>query len=172
MSSSCQPQTSKSLLEFRESYRQVDWQDLLQKAENSLNIVVYYWDKWVQEHEKALQAFLKKPNASIHFFFSSKLEEVQKLFPNNTTTQLSKKIENTYKPLMAYNRNKVIVRFLPRLLNYSMQCVDDKILLMSFFEMYRQEQVGSPAIIIDLEASPHLESFYRKELKGFLQEGP
>lgn len=164
------------MLQFHESYRQVDWARLLTQANESLNVVVYYWDKWVQEHEQALFHFLQKPNAKLRFFFSNKLSEVTKLFPNHTEQQLVEKIKKTYEPLQHYltSKNlpsdKVSVYFLPRLLNYSMQCIDDKILVLSFFEMFRAEQVDGPAMVIDLATSPHLKRFYEKELKGFLQD--
>lgn len=47
-------------LQFHEFYRKVDWNSLIQKAEHSTNIVGYYWDKWVKEHELA-QHLLRKP---------------------------------------------------------------------------------------------------------------
>lgn len=169
--------TSDALLQFQESYRQVEWQTLLKQAQHSLNIAVYYWDKWIQEHEALLVGFLQKPKAKIQFFFSSHLDQVQQLFPNNTVDQLSEKIRKTYQPLQTFLKthhlpmDKVSVRFLPRLLNYSMQCIDDKILVLSFFEMFRKEQVDSPVIVVDLKKSPHLRKFYEKELKGFIKEG-
>lgn len=154
------------LLEFHESYRKVNWDSLIQQAEHSLTIVVYYWDKWVKEHEKSLQQFLKKPSAKIQFFFSDNLAEVQKLFPNNTREQLEEKIRLTYQPLQKLAPDQVSVTFLPQLLNYSMQAIDDKILVLSFFEMFRQEQVDSPALVLDLEKSQNLKKFYTKEIKG------
>lgn len=162
------------LRQFHESYRQVDWDHLLNETSHTLNIAVYYWDKWVREHEAALTLFLKKPDAKIRFFFSNQLSEVQKLFPGNSIAQLEEKIQKTYRPLQEMLKvhqlplHKVSVHFVPRLLNYSMQCVDDTLLILSFFEMYRQEQVDSPAMIIDLEKSQQIRQFYEKELKGLL----
>lgn len=159
-----------------ESYRNVNWDGLLSRAEHSLHIVVYFWDKWVRQHEKQLTKFLQKPNAKIHFFFSNQLEEVQKLFPNNSVDQLSEKIQMTYQPLQDYLRvhqlplDKVSVHFLPRLLNYSLQCVDESMLVLSFFEMYRKEQVDSPALVIDLKQVAHVQKFYQKELQGLKHE--
>ena len=158
-----------ALLEFHESYRGIDWAGLLQKANGSLIIAVYYWDKWVKQHERELRRFLDKGGA-IQFFFSSQLEEVQKLFPGNTVDELKGKIERTYKPLVEYAGDKVKVGFVPRLLNYSMQCIDNRFLVMSFFEMYRSSQADSPGFVVDLEKSNSLNSFYRKELDGFVKE--
>ena len=168
--------TADALLQFQESYRQVDWATLLAEAQESLTIMVYYWDKWVYQHEAELWRFLQKPGSKIQFFFSSNLEEVQKLFPKNTQEQLSQKIRATYQPLQDLLKahelpaEKVSVRFLPRPLNYSLQCIDNRILVLSFFEMFRTEQVDSPALVIDLERSPHLQKFYQKELKGLLAQ--
>lgn len=164
----------EALLGFHESYRQIEWKNLLSHANRSINIVVYYWDKWVQEHDKELCDFLRKPQAKIQFFFSEDLAGVRRLFPNNSIDQLSGKIRNTYQPLQEFLKKnklpvgKVAVQFLPHILNYSMQCIDDRILVLSFFEMFREEQIDSPSIIVDLEKSPHMKKFYQKEMKGFM----
>ena len=168
----------EALLGFHESYRQVDWKSLLRQASHSLHISVYYWDKWVHENERELCNFLFKPHSEIHFFFSSDSPGVRRLFPNKTTDQLFENIRNTYQPLQEFLKSnnlpdgKVTAHFLPYLLNYSMQCIDDRILVLSFFEMFRMEQIDSPAIILDLNKSPHLKKFYHKEIKGFLNAKP
>ncbi len=160
--------------QFHESYRQVDWKSIISQANHSLNIVVYYWDKWVEEHRQALEDFLRKPHAVIRFFFSEDIEGVHRLFPSHSIQELKQKIERTHQPLQQFlkdkrlSSSKVSVHFQPHLLNYALQCIDDKLLILSFFEMFRKErQVDSPAMIIDLEKSPHLRSFYQKELMGF-----
>lgn len=163
-----------ALLEFNTSYRETDWNKILSNANQSIDIVVYYWDKWIKEHENSLFQFLSKPNSKLNFFFSNNYPEIQRLFPGNTQEQLKSKIENTYKPLQHYLKKhhlpegKVNVHYVPTPLNYSMQCIDNKILVLSFFEMFRQNQVDSPAILIDLDKSPPLKAFYQKELQGFL----
>lgn len=154
------------MIHFHESYRQVDWEALLHDANHSLHIMVYYWDKWVHKYEKALKVFLHKPQAQIHFFFSQNLEEVQRLFPSHTKEELVSKIEKTFMPLQQFG--KVHVYDLPTLLNYSMQCIDNKTLVLSFFEMHRTPQVDAPGLVIDLTRSPHLQQFYQKELQGIL----
>lgn len=154
------------MIQFHESYRQVDWDALLQEANHSLHIMVYYWDKWVHKHEKALQTFLSKPQAEIHFFFSQNLDEVQRFFPSHSKEELASKIEKTFRPLQPFG--KVHVHNLPTLLNYSMQCIDNKTLVLSFFEMHRSPQVDAPGLVIDLEKSPHINQFYHKELQGIL----
>ncbi len=166
---------NKGLIEFCDTYRQVDWNALISNANQSIVICVYFWDKWVQQHEQALCDFLKKPNTSLQFFFSSALPEIQRLFPNNTIEQLKDKIRNTYMPLQSFLNahhlpaNKVTIHHVPHPLNYSMQCLDGKTLLMSFFEMFRSDQVDSPSIRIDLDQAPNSKKFYQKELQGLIE---
>lgn len=164
---------NEALLEFCDSYREVDWNSLINQAESSLIICVYFWDKWVQQHEQALCDFLKKPKACIEFFFSNAFTEVQRLFPQNTVEQLRRKVRDTYLPLQNFLEmhhlpaTKIKIHYLPFPLNYSMQCLDEKILLLSFFEMFRMNQVDSPLISIDLDKAPNSKKFYTKELLGF-----
>lgn len=166
---------NEGLIEFCDTYRQVDWNALISQANCSIVICVYFWDKWVKQHEEVLCDFLKKPEASIQFFFSGAFPEVQRLFPNNTIEELKSKIHNTYLPLQSFLKthdlpaNKVKVHYLPQPLNYSMQCIDDKTLLMSFFEMFRSTQVDSPSIRIDLDKAQNSRKFYKKELQGLIE---
>ncbi len=167
----------KGLLGFHSSYHAVNWHHLLTHAQKSLTVVVYYWDQWVHEHKHALVEFFKKPEATVRFFFADDnipavLTEIERLFPKHSGIRLREKIRDTHLPLqeavhtLRLPETKVQVYKLPHVLNYSMQCIDDKILVLSFFEMYRQEQVDSPVIIADLQQSPHLQAFYAKELRG------
>lgn len=166
---------SRGLIGFYDTYREVDWNTLIRAANHSIVICVYFWDKWIKQHEQALFEFLTKPESSIQFFFSSALSEMQRLFPGNTVEDLERKINHTHQSLQNFLKtrhlpeNKVLVHHVPFQLNYSMQCVDDTILLMSFFEMFRTVQIDSPLIQIDLSKAPNSKNFYLKELKGLIE---
>jgi hypothetical protein len=164
----------EGLLGFYPSYREVPWDNLLSHAKTTLDIVVYYWDKWTNQHILTLQRLLKNPEAKIRFFFADEsdprvLSEILRLFPANQAEELKSKIRHTYEPLGT--TPQVEVYRVPHLLNYSMQCMDGKILVLSLFEMYRQQQVDSPAIVIDLTKEPNLKKFYQKELDGLIKSG-
>ena len=150
---------------FIDSHRTIDWNKHIQSANQSIVICVYYWDKWMKEHEKSLCEFLNKPNTTLQFVFSDALDEVQRLFPNHTIESLEKKIEQTYQPLKQAFPAKVLVSKVPHPLNYSLQCFDDSTLFLSVFEMYRTKQVDSPSIQIDLNQNPNTKKFYEKEIQ-------
>lgn len=159
-----------------DSYRQVDWATLIPQAERSLVICVYYWDKWVKQYETLLCDFLRKPETSIHFFFSSAFSEMQRLFPDHPLPELREKIKNTHLPLKQFLRTqrlptaKLRVHHLPFPLSYAMQCVDDKLLVMSFFPMFRDAHAhaDAPGILIDLSQAPNSKKFYDKEHQRLL----
>ena len=162
----------EGLIGFYSSYREVPWKELLSQANVSLDVVVYYWDKWVAAYEIELVQFLKKPKTKMRIVLADErkpdlLADIWRLFPGQGVAQLKEKIRNTYLPLEEF-KNIEVYRF-PHLLNYSMQCVDGKILVLSLFEMHRQEQMDSPAIMIDLEKSPNMKQFYQKEMSGLLK---
>lgn len=174
-------QTSKGLIGFYESYREVPWPELLNSLQSSFDIVVYYWDQWIQQHFDALTSFLQKPGTHMNLVLADEsnpaiMNDLMRLFPNKSHEKLIRQIADTYEPLRDYVKqydlpiNKVEVFRLPYLLNYSLQCLDGKTLILSFFEMYRsQQQVGGPAIVINLEQAPQLKQFYLKEIKGMCQ---
>jgi hypothetical protein len=162
----------KGLIGFYTSYRDVPWKDLLVDAKDSIDIVVYYWHKWMGTHQAEIARFLDNPRAKLRIFLADEnkpaiLADIWRLFPNQTVVQLKEKIRGTYEPLEDF-KNVQVYRY-PHTLNYSMQCIDEKILVLSFFDMHRVDQVDSPAIIIDLDQSPQLKEFYLKEIQELLK---
>lgn len=153
---------------FSDSYRTFDWISQIEGAENSIVICVYYWDKWVKSYSKELKTFLQKPNSTLQFIFSNALDEVQRLFPKHSLSELQHKIDQTYQPLKIQFPEKVKVATVPHPLNYSMQCFDDSTLILSFYEMFRTSPVDSPAVQIDLRQNPNTRKFYEKELKSLI----
>ena len=180
--SSSNQSSLNSLVDFHESFRQVDWPAYLEKAERSIDIVVYYWDQWISSHHHLLTKFLQKPNSKIRFFMADDsnfrlFEDIIRLFPKNTPELLKEKIVNTYMPLKSHliqhnlPLSKLEVYKLPHLLNYSIVCIDEKKLILSFFEMYREEQIDAPACVIDLKDTHLLKKFINKELHGMRVHG-
>lgn len=158
------------------TYREIDWKALITGADKSIDIAVYYWNKWTEDHLQELQQFLQKPGTKIRFVFADeRIPELQKeilrLFPQ-TAEQLCEKIKMSYAPLTKRFASQVEVRRVPFLLNYSMQCFDGKILALSFFEMIGQERVDSPGLVVDLQANPKIKRFYEKEWNGLIRGSP
>jgi hypothetical protein len=171
-----------AILGFYPSFRQIPWADLLRETNRSIDIMVYYWNKWVKEYEDELIQFLNKTKSQLRLFLADDqlpevFSEIQRLFPNNKQEELREKIARTYQPLQHFleqnqlSLSKLEVYKLPHVLNYSLQCFDGKILVMSFFEMFRDNSVDGPAIAIDLEVAPTLKDFYLKEIEGAIKKG-
>lgn len=171
-----------AVLGFYPSFRQVPWSELIKGTNHSLDIAVYYWDKWIKEYETDLLQFLAKPKSQLRLILADDkipavFAEIKRLFPKNTDQDLHTKIQNTYQLLQKLAQdqqlspNKIEVYQLPHVLNYSMQCFDEKILILSFYEMFRETPVDGPAIAIDLEVAPSLKEFYLKELQGMREKG-
>lgn len=177
------PQSSlDSMIDFHESFRQVEWEVWLEKAEKSIDIMVYFRDKWIISHHHSLTRFLQKPNSKIRIFLADDsnahvFAEIQRLFPDRLPEELKQKILNTYMPLknilVQFNlpSTKLEVYKLPHLLNYSFEYIDEKLLILSFFEMYRKDQIDSPAFVIDLKETHLLKKFMQKELLGMKSHG-
>jgi len=171
------------LLNFQETFRNVDWKQLLQECgDNShIDIIVYYFDSWVNSNYEYLVSYFKKKKSTIRIFVADPndsyiLNNVNRLFPENSAEIIKEKITKTYERFKNAlkeaqgEKERVEFYYVPHLLNYSAQCINDKYLVLSFYEMFRNEsRIDSPAMIIDLEASKHLDKYWHKELDGLLK---
>ncbi len=176
------PKSTKStqqLIAFYETFRLIEWNTLLTNAQSHIDIVVYYFDVWVNVNYENLVLFFKKPRTTIRVFVPNPYDEfnsitLQNLFPENNLETLREKINQTkYRLAEALKEaggdsSRLEFYYISRPLNYSVQCIDNKILVMSVFEMFRKTKVDSPAIIVDLNKSQHLADYWDKELKGLL----
>lgn len=164
------------------SFRDIDWKALIAGAEKKLDIVVYYWDTWTAQHMQELTAFLNKPKSQICFYFTdlddaTLAQQVLALFPRNASVEdLKKRVQATYQPLQELVQkhhlgdSKVIVKHVPHMLGYALQKIDDKIAVISPFEMYRSlQQIDAPAFVIDLQKAPEVKLFCEKELNGMMK---
>lgn len=180
---SMKEQRFPQLFSFEETFRNVDWKQLLQDCGNNshIDIVVYYFDSWVNSNYDSLVTFFKKKDTSIRIFVSNPsdlfiLENVKRLFPEYSVEVIKDKIIKTYERFKnALNEargdmKRIEFYYVPHFLNYSAQCIYGKYLILSFYEMFRNEsRIDSPAIIIDLEKSDHLFKYWHKELDGLLK---
>ncbi len=171
----------EGLAGFYHSWQEVDWEELIHKAEKSLDIAVFYWDKWTEFHLEALFAFLSRPDTRVRFIFTDDrdtklLRAVREIFPDHTEEEIRQKIDRTTRPLEDFvkaNRfasSKVEVVKVDKLLSYPFQIIDSRFVVLSVFEMVREGGAKAPAFLIDLEKSETLARFFEKELQGLLLE--
>lgn len=173
---------ARGTTQFYISFKDVDWRALIRGSEKSLDIVVYYWDNWTAEYFEELTHFLRKPGTCIRFFFTDitdpiLAQQVLAFFPRNTSAvQLQQRIIATYVPLQQFckeqglDHNKVMVYAVPHMLGYALQKVDDKLAIVSIFEMYRAlKQLNAPAFVIDLQQDTDMRLFCEKELSGMMR---
>lgn len=169
-----------SIVTFHETYRDIDWGKLFSESRISIDILVYYYDSWVNTNYERLVAFFKQPNTKMRVFVADPndpfvLDTVHRLFPEYSREVIKEKVERTGIRISdaAKEAGAASDRFefyyVPHILSYSAQCIDNRILIQGTFEMYRKHKIDSPAVVIDLTKSEHLTRYWNKELEGLLK---
>jgi hypothetical protein len=164
---------------FYETYRQVDWKGLLNEASQQIDIVVYYFDSWVNSSYDDIVQYFGKPGTKMRVFVADPeneavLSNIQRLFPEYGKEEIKGKIERTGERLAAAltdaggNSGRLEFYYVPHVLNYSMQTIDGKVLVLSVFEMYRKRKIDSPAVVVNLQYSTQVVAFWQKEIEGLL----
>lgn len=169
------------IMDFHESYRHIDWSKLLRGTNSTIDIIVYYYDSWVNSNYDDIVLFFRKPNTTMRVFVANPHDSfifstIRRLFPDSGAETIMEKVSKTGERLARAlkaaggDSRRLEFYYVPHILNYSAQCIDEKILILSIFEMFRESRIDSPAILIDLNKSEHLAKFWNKELKGLLDE--
>lgn len=175
------PEKYPGLKDFKETFRDISWKELIEGSSKTIDIVVYYFDSWVNYNNQALTNFLLKPNTKIRVFVANPddpflIENVRRLFNEYNAETVKEKVSHTYERFLdiyaqiGADKKRFEFYYYPYFLNYSLQVFDSKKAVFSVFEMYRKQKIDSPALVVDLKKSTHLGNYVKKELDGILSE--
>ncbi len=164
---------------FYETYRHVDWKSILNEATDSIDIMAYYYDSWVNQNYEELVSFFGRSGTKMRVFVSDPEDEyilsnVHRIFPEYTREEVAQKISRTGSRMFdalteaGAHPNRLEFYYVPHLLNYSAQVVNNSFLILSIFEMYRTTKIDSPTIVINLKQSEHIRKYWHKERDGLL----
>lgn len=164
---------------FYEKYRHVDWKDILNSATDTIDIMAYYYDSWVNQNYEEIVAFFSRPGTRMRVFVSNPNDEfilanVQRLFPEYPKEEVAQKISRTGSRMFdalteaGGHPDRLEFYYVPHLLNYSAQVINNSYLVLSIFEMYRTTKIDSPTIIINLKESEHIRKYWHKEREGLM----
>ncbi len=169
------------VIDFKDTFRQIDWESVIGHATNSFDIVVYYFDSWTRNNIESIRTFFDRKTSSMRIVMADldvpeNMAMITRLFPEYDEATLRTKVERTGRRLaQALSESggpasRLQVYYCSHPLPYSAQCLDGKVLIMSVFEAYRKGQIDSPAILIDLERSEHLARYWSKEIDGLIAD--
>lgn len=172
----------RQVVSFCDTYRQIDWTALLKDAHVSLDVVVHYYDSWVRANHEVLREFFMRPRTTMRVFLSdpedaSVLAHVARLFPEYPESEIKRKMLDTAQllsiPLKEAGADpaRLQIFYVPFPISYSAQCIDNRVLVVGIFEMFRKKKIDSPAFVVDLTQSEVVTRFWHKELDGLLGKG-
>lgn len=161
-------------------YRLIRWEDLLNNA-RSLDIVVCYFDSWVQRNWEHIVGLFKR-GGNIRVFMTNpsnltSLAMVTKRFPEHTPETITSKILETARHLFnahqeaATRAGTLTIAFVDEPLNYSAVRIDHERVIMGIYEQYRSGKIDSPGFLFELSDSEQIAAFWNKEFDGFYQNG-
>ena len=164
---------------FEEEFYDCDWEELITSSNSTIDIVVYYFDSWINRNRKSLVDFFRKSDTTINIVvsdpeISENLNEISRLYPDSSEDLLKSKINETYTKLVSIaneagaDPSRIKFYYYPHLLNYSFQIFDKSKIVISFFEMFRKDYLVSPTLVLNLDKSAKLKKFFLKEMNGLI----
>jgi hypothetical protein len=167
----------QEIASFSVSFRDVPWKDTIDSIESSLDIVVNYWDGWISTFHEDLVSFLSKPRTKIRLVVPDPskeelLQHLDRLYPDKTISEICKSIYATGNNLTKVamdstgrSQNKIEIFYAPFVLTYSAQWIDKKKIIVSTYDMFRDNRIGAPAVTYDLRNSERLRDYWTKEME-------
>lgn len=161
-----------------EKFGDVPWRSLLSTC-SSLDIVVHYFDTWINTYSDDLKTLLDRggtiriilPN----FANGDLLNQIAKRFPEYDVEQVRKKIENTYDKLnliqtdSTHKRATVEAYYVDLMIWYCGIRFDRRDLILSPYEHSRKVRVASPATHILLNQHLALQDWFERDFE-YLRE--
>jgi hypothetical protein len=168
------------VLSFYNSFRDVPWKEMIPTAQTTLEIVVNYWDSWASDNHERLAEFFKKRSAKMRVFVPDPanamlVTELLRLYPDKNADLIRDKIMKTGDNLRQALKDgggtasQLEFYYVPHSLNYALQVIDRRVLVLSNYDMFRRNRIGAPAIVLDLGKSEHLANYWNNELDGLLK---
>ncbi|ELS04321.1 hypothetical protein Xen7305DRAFT_00040500 [Xenococcus sp. PCC 7305] len=164
---------------FEEEFYDCDWEGLINSSNSTIDIVVYYFDSWINRNRRSLVDFFRKSDTIINVVVSDpeiaeNLNEISRLYSDSSKDLLKSKIDGTYVKLVSIANeagadiSRIKFYYYPHFLNYSFQVFDKSKIVISFFEMFRKDYLVSPTLVLNLDKSAKLKKFFLKEMNGLI----
>lgn len=164
---------------FYDDFNDVNWRSLIRGSSVEIDIVVYYFDSWVNRYRDDLIYFFKKSDVKVNLILPNpdideNISAGIRIFPEKDEKSLTSKINNTKNHFEGViddaNANRKQLKFLlcKRPISYSILRFDKKQVVLSPFEMYRKGRISSPAILINTAESEKSSIFFEKEIAGLI----
>lgn len=167
------------LEKFHETFYDFEWKELIESAEKEIDIAVYYFDAWLKRNQDSLEVFFKKPNTKLRIILSDpdqNMEAIKRLYPDHNEDSLKEKINNTKTRALSLlnkagaNSSRLEVYLYPHQLSYAIQSFDNTKVVLSVFEMFREDRVQSPLFLLNLTKSEKTKHFITKEIDGLIKD--
>ena len=169
--------TPSGVIAFFPSFKEIDWGVWIKEANREIDIVVNYFDSWVNDHFDELVSFFQKGKTRLNLYIPDPstpglVEQLHLIYTDRSEEFLREKIALTAKRLRdaleqaGGKADRLKVYPLRRRPNYALQRIDGRIAVFSAFDNVRGHGVDSPAIVLDLHKEPNVHEYFERELNG------
>ncbi len=154
-----------------EDWYAIPWSKVMAKTAK-VECAVSYMDTWINNAAGALEDLLDR-DGTIRFFLpkpgTPAAERVVERFPEYDVSLVEKKIVNTREKLrgLRHGKGRVEVRWTEVFNMHCLMVLDDSVLLVSPYDHFRNSRIQNPTFVIPLWQFPMIETWIRKEFKGF-----